>query len=145
MIIVYPEVFEGPRLPTWSRRWSEEPVMRVRFLLSAHSPRKARLSARTLNKHFVYIVVCSDNSLYTGYAWNPQRRVTEHNTSKRGAKSLRGKLPVRLVYSKVYKTLGDALRREKEIKGWSRAKKLALINKNNAPALRQRRTAKRRE
>ena len=92
-----------------------------------------------LIKYFVYIVKCSDDSLYTGCAWSPERRVIEHNASKRGAKSLRGKLPVKLIYSEEYSSKEEALRRENEIKGWSRKKKLALINKDNALALKRKR------
>ena len=62
-----------------------------------------------------------------------KRRLTEHNTSKRGAKSIKGKLPVELVYFEEHSSIGDALKREIEIKGWARSKKLALIN--NALAL----------
>ncbi len=94
--------------------------------------------------YYVYIVRCSDNSLYTGFTSNIEKRVKEHNTSIRGAKSIKGKLPVKLVYSEGYSSMGEALRRENEIKSWSRNKKLALINKDNAPALRQRRAAKKR-
>ena len=80
-------------------------------------------------KHFVYIVKCRDDSLYTGFTRNPTRRVIEHNTSKKGAKSIRGKLPAELVYFEEYNTKSEALKREAEIKSWSRVKKLGLINK----------------
>lgn len=80
-------------------------------------------------KHFVYIVKCRDGSLYTGYTLNIENRVLQHNTSKLGAKSLKGKLPVKLVYSEEYKTKSKALKREYEIKTWTRERKLNLINK----------------
>ncbi|OGM21916.1 hypothetical protein A2714_04625 [Candidatus Woesebacteria bacterium RIFCSPHIGHO2_01_FULL_38_9] len=78
-------------------------------------------------KYFVYIVRCSDNSLYTGFTNNIEHRVWQHNNSKFGAKSIKGKRPVNLVYSETYETLGEALRREREIKGWRREKKQELI------------------
>ncbi|MBL7159037.1 GIY-YIG nuclease family protein [Candidatus Microgenomates bacterium] len=85
-------------------------------------------------KWFVYIVKCNDGCLYTGITTNPKRRVKEHNFDKvRGAKSLVGKLPVKLVYSKVYNNQKDAAKREREIKGWKRKKKLKLINREVYP------------
>ena len=75
---------------------------------------------------FVYIVECSDNSLYTGITTNIQRRVKEHN-NRIGAKSLKCKLPVKVVYSEKYYNQRQAAKREKEIKGWCRNKKLSLI------------------
>ena len=79
---------------------------------------------------FVYIVECSDNTLYTGITTDIVRRVKEHNTNdKLGAKSLRGKRPVILVYSELYSTQSGARKRESAIKGWTREYKLKLIAK----------------
>ncbi len=85
-------------------------------------------------KHYIYIVKCRDESLYTGYSLNIQKRVVEHNSSPKGAKSLRGKLPVTLVYSEEYNTKSQALRRELEIKTWTRERKLKLIAGIKLPA-----------
>ncbi len=74
----------------------------------------------------VYIVKCSDESLYTGITTDIGRRVNEHN-SKLGAKSVRGKLPVELVYKEDFDKQIDAAKREGEIKGWTREKKLQLV------------------
>ncbi len=79
-------------------------------------------------KWFVYIVECSDKSLYTGITNNIARRVWKHN-NKKGAVSLRGKLPVKLVYKKFCGDKITAAKREREIKGWNRQKKLDLIVK----------------
>ncbi len=76
---------------------------------------------------YVYIVLCADQSLYTGITKDPTRRVKEHNTSAKGAKSLRFKRPVELVYSEIYPTHQEAARREREIKTWKRSVKLQLI------------------
>jgi putative endonuclease len=84
-------------------------------------------------KHFVYIVKCKDSSLYTGYTLNVEKRVNEHNTSRLGAKSLKGKLPVKLVYHEEYKSKTKALRREYQIKMLTRAKKLELVGKMRQP------------
>jgi len=78
-------------------------------------------------KHFVYIIECSDGSFYTGYSLNVENRVWQHNFGKQGAKSIKGKLPVKLVYSEEYNTKSQALKRELKIKSWSRERKLRLI------------------
>ncbi len=75
---------------------------------------------------FVYIVRCKDGSLYTGITTNLNRRISEHN-GKQGAKSLLGKLPVVLVYSEKFNSQRNSAKREREIKGWRREKKLKLI------------------
>ena len=76
--------------------------------------------------HYLYIVECSDGSLYTGIAKDIQTRLDQHNAGK-GARYTRSRRPVRLVYSEIYETWGDALRREHQIKTWPRSKKIALI------------------
>jgi len=76
--------------------------------------------------HFVYIVRCRDGTLYTGYARDPQHRAKVHN-SGRGARYTSGRLPVTLAYSEPFDSKSEALRRECELKSWSRAKKEALI------------------
>lgn len=78
-------------------------------------------------KWYVYIVECKDESFYTGITISIKRRIEEHN-GKIGAKSLRGKIPVKLVYSEKYKNQIEAARREREIKSWKREKKLQLIS-----------------
>ena len=75
--------------------------------------------------HFVYIVRCADGTLYTGYARDPHAREILHN-SGRGAKYTSGRRPVTLVHVERYRTKGRALRREVEIKKWSRQQKEAL-------------------
>ena len=76
--------------------------------------------------HFVYIVRCSDGSLYTGYTRDPKEREKAHNTG-RGAKYTLGRRPVSLVYSQEFDTVGEALKREHQLKRWPRAKKEALV------------------
>ena len=77
-------------------------------------------------KWFVYILECSDKSLYTGITTDLKRRVGEHN-SKKGAKSLKGKLPVKLVYNETFLTQIEAAKREHEIKSWKRKYKLLFL------------------
>ena len=78
--------------------------------------------------HFVYIVRCADRSLYTGYARDPDERLMVHNAGK-GAKYTASRLPVVLVYKETCASRSAALKREHEIKTWSRAKKEALLAK----------------
>jgi len=76
---------------------------------------------------FVYILECADTTLYIGSTNNLQKRLKEHNTSKRGAHYTKIRRPVTLVYSEKCSNLSNARRREAEIKSWERGKKLALI------------------
>jgi len=78
--------------------------------------------------HFVYILKCSDQTLYTGYTTDIEKRCVVHNTGK-GAKYTRTRLPVEVVYSEEYDTKTDAMRREYRIKQMTRREKLKLINK----------------
>ncbi len=80
---------------------------------------------------YVYIVECSDKSLYTGISPTPKLRESKHNM-KLGAKSLKGKLPVKLVYQELYSNQSDAARRERQIKSWHRKYKLKLIEKGKS-------------
>ncbi len=79
--------------------------------------------------HFVYILKCADKTLYIGYTKNLERRLLEHNTSKKGARYTKARRPVKLIYSEKFKKVGDALRREIEIKSWRREEKLKLVRK----------------
>jgi putative endonuclease len=79
-----------------------------------------------MRRHYVYIVRCADRSLYTGYASNPERRTRVHNAG-RGARYTCGRRPVRLVYSESFETIGDALRREHQLKRLPKAAKEALV------------------
>ena len=75
---------------------------------------------------YLYIVECTDGSLYTGITTDINRRVQEHN-NKIGAKAVRGKLPVKLVYFEKHINQVIAAKREREIKKWRKEKKLSLI------------------
>lgn len=75
---------------------------------------------------YVYILRCADGTLYTGYSDDPERRARVHNAGK-GAKYTRSRRPVELVYREAFGDKSAALRREREIKGLTRAQKLALI------------------
>ncbi len=81
--------------------------------------------------YFVYILKCADNTLYTGITVDVMRRVKEHNLSKLGAKYTRARRPVKLVYSKKYKSRSLATKAESQIKNLTREEKLKLIKNNS--------------
>jgi len=75
---------------------------------------------------YVYILECSDGSFYTGSTKDLEARLKLHSEGK-GANYTKKRLPVKLVYYEVYSRIDYAFEREKQIQGWSRAKKIALI------------------
>ncbi|MCE9643396.1 MAG: GIY-YIG nuclease family protein [Candidatus Andersenbacteria bacterium] len=77
---------------------------------------------------FVYILRCSDNTLYTGWTTDIGKRVEAHNAGK-GARYTRARLPVTLVHSESFTTKELAMKREYEIKQLSRLEKARLITK----------------
>ena len=76
---------------------------------------------------FVYILKCSDNSYYVGSTINLTQRIEEHNNGI-GANYTKKRLPVELVYFEECQSIETAFERERQIHGWSRKKKEALIN-----------------
>ena len=78
--------------------------------------------------YFVYILECSDKTLYTGIATDVVRRLDEHNNSDKGAKYTKIRRPLKLVYSEESENRSSASKREYEIKKLPRQKKLELIN-----------------
>ena len=75
----------------------------------------------------VYIILCSDDSLYTGITTDLQRRFDQH-AAGRGAKYFRGRQPQQIVYKESGLTRSSASSREREIKNLERSGKLALIS-----------------
>lgn len=84
------------------------------------------MTIKRRDKYFVYIVQCCDGTYYTGYTKNLERRLKEHHNS-RGAKYLRGKIPIKLVHVKEYRYFKNAVRAERRIKKMRRKEKEALI------------------
>lgn len=74
------------------------------------------------SRHYFYVLLCRDGSLYAGYTNNLDRRLKMHNDGK-GAKYTKGRGPVRLVYSKSFEDKSDAMKAEYEFKQWTRKKK----------------------
>ncbi len=78
---------------------------------------------------YLYIVRCCDNTLYTGQTNNLERRIKEHNSNdSKGARYIKTRRPVTLVYSEQYKTIKEVMLREREIKSWSKKRKEKLLN-----------------
>ena len=73
--------------------------------------------------HFIYILKCSDNSLYTGYTNDIGKRMEKHRLGK-GSKYVRAKSPFELIYTEEFTEKIPALKREFEIKTWSRKRKI---------------------
>jgi putative endonuclease len=80
-------------------------------------------------KWFVYIIECNDGSLYAGATNNLERRLFEHKTGK-GSKYVRSRKARQLIFSEEYDDKYTAYRRERKIKGFSRQKKIKLIELN---------------
>ncbi len=78
---------------------------------------------------FVYIVRCSDNSLYTGITTDLDRRIDEHNNSPKWAKYTRMRRPVQICYFSQWENKSDASKEEYRIKQLSKAQKENLIQK----------------
>lgn len=78
---------------------------------------------------FVYIVRCSDNSLYTGITTDLDRRIDEHNNSPKWAKYTRMRRPVQICYSSQWENKSDASKEEYRIKQLSKIQKENLIQK----------------
>ena len=76
---------------------------------------------------YVYILQCSDNTLYTGITSDLKRRIKEHNDSDLGAKYTKGRRPVKLVYSCRKRDKSGALKEERRLKKLSRDEKVKLI------------------
>ena len=88
-------------------------------------------ASASADSFFVYVVRCSDDSLYVGHTSNVDERVIVHNEG-RGARWTACRCPVILVYQESQSSAEDAIARERQIKRWTHAKKLALINGDKA-------------
>lgn len=78
------------------------------------------------NKAYFYVLECADDSLYTGYTTNVEKRLATHNRGK-GAKYTRGRLPVKLLYQEVFASKQEAMSAEASFKKRSRKSKLNYI------------------
>ena len=75
--------------------------------------------------HYVYVLRCADDTLYTGWTTNLNKRIQAHN-DKKGAKYTKSRTPVALFYYEEFETKSEALKREAAIKKLPRSEKLKL-------------------
>jgi putative endonuclease len=80
-----------------------------------------------MSKGYMYILECADGSYYTGSTKDLERRLEQHQSGE-GANHTKKRLPVKLVYFEEFQRIDKAFYREKQVQGWSRKKKEALIN-----------------
>lgn len=90
----------------------------------------------SMNQYFVYILLCSDNTFYTGITNNLERRLSKHNHKFYPNSYTSKRTPVTLVWSGIFNDIRQAKLFEQRIKKWSRAKKEALI-KNDWERIKQ--------
>ncbi|MBC7412798.1 MAG: GIY-YIG nuclease family protein [Bacteroidia bacterium] len=76
---------------------------------------------------YMYILECADGSYYTGSTINLELRLLQHENGE-GANHTKKRLPVSLVYYETQQRIDQAFYREKQVQGWTRLKKQALIN-----------------
>jgi len=76
---------------------------------------------------YMYILECFDLTYYVGSTKNLEKRLVEHQNGE-GANYTKKRLPVKLLYYEEYDRIDVAFQREKQVQGWSRLKKQALIN-----------------
>lgn len=75
---------------------------------------------------FIYILLCADRSLYTGISNNPEQRLAEHKKGKGGSYT-RSHKPLKMIYLEKAPDKSTALKREAEIKSWTRSRKINLL------------------
>jgi putative endonuclease len=81
--------------------------------------------------HYVYLLRCADDSLYVGETADLAAREATHNDGRGGCYTAQRR-PVRIIYAEQHRSKQDALRRERQIKGWTRQKKELLIRDGGA-------------
>lgn len=79
---------------------------------------------------FVYVLLCSDNSLYTGSTNDLEGRFLKHKSEKGGAYTRSHKV-LKIIYQEKFETKSEALKREIEIKSWNRKKKIKTLTLEN--------------
>lgn len=94
-----------------------------------HNSRAVKNKKSKDKKYYMYVVQCGDHteSYYCGISTDPDRRLKEHNESKRGAKYTRSRRPVRLVFTQECESKSDALKKEAAFKKLTRSQKLKYM------------------
>ena len=83
-----------------------------------------------MESYSVYILKCSDDSYYTGVTNDIERRIFEHNSGENKGSYTHSRRPVMLVFHYQFNNINDAIAIEKQIKGWTRKKKEALMKED---------------
>ncbi|WP_299603648.1 GIY-YIG nuclease family protein [uncultured Aquimarina sp.] len=83
-----------------------------------------------MKQYYVYIIKCKDNSFYVGITNNLERRTYEHNKGLNQDCYTFNRKPVELKWFETFIDPNQAIKIEKQLKGWSRRKKIALIEKD---------------
>lgn len=81
---------------------------------------------------FVYVLLCEDSSLYTGVSNDLEKRFLDHKNGK-GGHYTRSHKPIKIIYSEQLSTQSEALKRESEIKSWSREQKIRILGLKLTP------------
>jgi len=95
---------------------------------------------------YTYILRCADDTMYVGSTWDLEGRLWQHNNDDvQGARYTRRRRPVTLAWAVWYDSIAEAYAFEKQVQGWSRAKREALIRGDfeDLPGLARRRTSSR--
>ena len=77
--------------------------------------------------HYVYMLLLQNGQIYVGSSTNPEERFKTHLTGQ-GSIATRKSQPIKILYTEPFSDPSSAIRRERQLKRWSRAKKLALAN-----------------
>jgi len=80
--------------------------------------------------YYVYILRCCDGSFYTGYARDLAKRMEKHHNPSDYSSYTANRLPVELIWHQSFPQKWQALKVERQLKGWSRKKKIAMMNEN---------------
>ena len=83
-----------------------------------------------MKQYFVYILLCRDNSYYTGITNDLERRIYEHSNGLDTNSYTFKRRPIQLVFQEMFTEVSQAIAFEKQVKGWRRAKKEAIIKGN---------------
>jgi putative endonuclease len=81
-----------------------------------------------MKQYFVYILLCNDNSYYTGITNDLERRLYEHENGIDPKSYTFKRRPLKLVFGEMFNDVNQAMAFEKQVKGWKRTKKEAIIN-----------------
>ncbi len=120
--------------PSIAEPVSAEPVLAKPSLASTSSADEGSFPEIDINSipysyGYMYILECADGSFYTGSTKYIKRRLAQHQSGE-GANHTSKFLPGKLIYYESFDRIDDAFYREKQVQGWSRAKKIALIKKD---------------